>query len=104
MYDRHNDSNWGKHGNPNRRDWYHYSHRAHDFFTDSDRSEIEYLFKDDGPKIGVWTLLFVVAIIFILSGVSETARGVVFYGINITETWYTSVDSMLDALGAPKLP
>jgi len=55
-------------------------------------------------KVSVWTIVWVTAFIIILGGFSDTARGVIFYGINITENWYASVDNLLDALGAPKLP
>ena len=55
-------------------------------------------------KVSVWTIVWVIAFIIILGGLSDTARGVIFYGINITENWYASVDSLLDELGAPKLP
>jgi hypothetical protein len=55
-------------------------------------------------KVSDWTIVWVIAFIIILGGLSDTARGVIFYGINITENWYASVDSLLDALGAPKLP
>ena len=92
---RHDDPNWGNHGNPNRREWYHYTRNYQ-------RSDIDTNFSSGhtSPWIIVWIILFLV----LLGGVSDTARGIIFYGINITETWYASVDSMLDALGAPKLP
>ena len=107
MSDRFQDPNWGKHGNPNRTDWFHAS-RGLDHLnpnrwanTQTDRP----LFHDGtDTKVSVWTIFWVVAFIIILGGFSETARGVIFYGINLTENWYAGVDSMLDALGAPKLP
>ena len=92
---RDNDPNWGSHGNPNRNDWYHYARNYQRSDFDSNSYNI---------KTNPWTILWVIIFIFFLSGFSDTARGVIFYGINITETWYASVDSMLDALGAPKLP
>ena len=107
MSDRYQDPNWGKHGNPNRTDWSHTS-RGLDELRSNFRStnhKDRPLFHDGmDTKISVWNIVWVIAFIIILSGFSDTARGVIFYGINITETWYASVDDMLDALGAPKLP
>jgi len=104
---RHDDTNWGKHGNPNRTDWSSTSRGLDQLNTKSwtanhkDRP----MFHDGmDAKVSVWTIFWVLAFIIILSGFSDTARGVIFYGINITENWYASVDSLLDALGAPKLP
>jgi len=96
MNNRHDDPNWGPHGNPNRNDWYRYQRNYQRSDIDTNNSY--------NYKIGPGTVIWVIVILIVLSGFSETARGVVFYGINITETWYASVDSMLDALGAPKLP
>ena len=93
---RHDDTNWGRHGNPNRDNWYHYQRNYQRSDTDTNFSY--------NTGISPWTVIWVIAIIIVLSGFSETARGLVFYGINITEAWYSSIDSMLDALGAPKLP
>ena len=107
MSDRFHDPNWGNHGHPNRTDWFHAPRGLDQLNTTnwSIRHRDRPLFHDGvEKKISVWTLFWIVAAIIILSGFSETARGVIFYGINITETWYASVDSMLDALGAPKLP
>ena len=95
MSDRYQDPNWGKHGNPNRKEWYHYTRN----YQRSDFDSGSYSYKTS-PWIVVWIILFFI----LLGGVSDTARGVVFYGINITENWYAGVDSLLDALGAPKLP
>ena len=102
MYDRHHDSNWGKHGNPNRTEWIHTPREL----THLDATHKTRPMFHDGmdAKVSVWTICWVIAFILILSGFSDTARGVIFYGINITENWYASVDSLLDALGAPKLP
>jgi len=106
MNDRFQDPNWGPYGNPN-----------HDTQTPRHLNELEFrrwsnssaerpIFyeRSNDNRITVWTVIFVLSFIIILGGFSETARGVIFYGINLTETWYSSVDSMLDALGAPKLP
>ena len=95
MSDRYQDPNWGKHGNPNRKEWYHYTRN----YQRSDFDSGSYSYKTS-PWIVVWIILFFI----LLGGFSDTARGVIFYGINITENWYASVDSLLDALGAPKLP
>jgi hypothetical protein len=107
MSDRFQDPNWGKHGNPNRTDWSQTS-RGLDHLKSNRWSTNQTdrpLFHDDtDKKVSVWTIFWVIAFIIILSGFSDTARGVIFYGINITENWYASVDSLLDALGAPKLP
>ena len=104
MNDRFQDPNWGPYGNPN-----------HETRTPRELNELHlrsWTTKHDRPlfhdgldtKVSIWTIVWILATIIILSGFSETARGVIFYGINLTETWYSSVDSMLDALGAPKLP
>ena len=95
MSDRYQDPNWGKHGNPNRKEWYHYTRN----YQRSDFDSGSYSYKTS-PWIVVWIILFFI----LLGGFSDTARGVIFYGINITENWYASVDILLDALGAPKLP
>jgi hypothetical protein len=107
MNDRYQDPNWGKHGNPNRNEWFQTSRGLNEL--NSKYWEVKHkdrpLFHDGmETRVSVWTIVWVVAFIIILSGFSDTARGVIFYGINITETWYASIDSMLDALGAPKLP
>ena len=107
MSDRFHDPNWGKHGNPNRTDWGNTPRGLDELHSKHwvTRASIRPLFHDGTDvKVSVWTIVWVVALIIILSGFSETARGVIFYGINLTETWYASIDSMLDALGAPKLP
>ena len=93
---RHDDTNWGRHGNPNRDSWYRYQRNYQ-------RSDIDTNYAIN-YKFSPWLVVWIILAIFILSGFSETARGVVFYGMNITEAWYASIDSMLDALGAPKLP
>lgn len=107
MNNRYDDTNWGKHGNPNRPEWSR-SPRGLDQLNTKDwlpNYKDRPLFHDGmETKISVWTIFWVLAFIIILSGFSDTARGVIFYGINITENWYASVDSLLDALGAPKLP
>ena len=107
MSDRYQDPNWGKHGNPNRIDWSNTPRGLDQLnsnrwsITQKDRP----IFHDGmDTKISVWTIFWVLAFVIILGGFSDTARGVIFYGINITENWYASVDSLLDALGAPKLP
>jgi len=107
MSDRFQDPNWGKHGNPNRTDWSSTSRGL-----DQSNTKLWTANHKDRPmfhdgmdaKVSVWSIFCVIAFIIILSGFSDTARGVIFYGINITENWYASVDSLLDALGAPKLP
>ena len=96
MNNRHDDTNWGKHGNPNRRDWYHYQRNYQR--SDND-SNVTY-----NLRTSPWIVLWIIIFLILLGGFSDTARGIVFYGINITENWYAGVDSMLDALGAPKLP
>ena len=93
---RHDDTNWGRNGNPNRDSWYRYQRNYQRSAIDTNESY--------NLRTSPWLVVWIIIAIFILSGFSDTARGVVFYGINITETWYASVDSMLDALGAPKLP
>ena len=106
MSDRYQDPNWGKHGNPNRTDWFHTPRELNQSNTTHWTKHKDRPLFHDGmdTKVSVWTIVWVIAFIIILSGFSDTARGVIFYGINITENWYSSVDSLLDALGAPKLP
>jgi hypothetical protein len=106
MSDRYQDTNWGKHGNPNRTDWFHTLRELNQSNTTHWNKHKDRPLFHDGmeTKVSVWTIVWVITFIIILSGVSDTARGVIFYGINITENWYASVDSLLDALGAPKLP
>ena len=106
MSDRFQDPNWGKHGNPNRTDWFHTPRELNQSNTTHWNKHKDRPLFHDGmeTKVSVWTIVWVIAFIIILSGFSDTARGVIFYGINITENWYASVDSLLDALGAPKLP
>jgi hypothetical protein len=96
MNNRHDDTNWGKHGNPNRRDWYHYQRNYQRLDIDSTQSY--------NVRTSPWLVVWIIIFLILLGGFSDTARGIVFYGINITENWYAGVDSMLDALGAPKLP
>ena len=107
MSDIFQDPNWGKHGNPNRTDWSSTSRGLDQSNTKSGtvKHKDRPMFHDGmETKVSVWTIFWVIAFIIILSGFSETARGVILYGINITENWYASVDSLLDTLGAPKLP
>jgi hypothetical protein len=106
MSDRFQDPNWGKHGNPNKLDLFHTPRELNQSNTTHwNKHKDRPLFHDGmDTKVSVWTIVWVIAFIIILSGFSDTARGVIFYGINITENWYAGVDSMLDALGAPKLP
>jgi len=107
MSDRFQDPNWGKHGNPNRTDWFHAPRgldRLNTKHWNTNQTDRPMFHDGTDTKVSVWTIFWVLAFIIILSGFSDTARGVIFYGINITETWYASVDNMLDALGAPKLP
>ena len=92
---RHDDTNWGKHGNPNRDDWYRFTRNYQHSAFDTNSDEL---------KISIWTIIWILLAVLIISGFSETARGWVFYGVNIAEYWYSAVDSLLDALGAPKLP
>ena len=93
---KHDDTNWRQHGNPNRDNWYRYQRNYQRSDIDSN---VTYNLRTS-PWIVVWIIIFLI----LLGGFSDTARGVIFYGINITENWYASVDSLLDALGAPKLP
>jgi hypothetical protein len=107
MSDRFQDPNWGKHGNPNRLDWSQPSRgldQLRSNFWSNNRTDRPLFHDGLETKVSVWTIVWVIAFIIILSGFSDTARGVIFYGINLTENWYAGVDSMLDALGAPKLP
>jgi hypothetical protein len=64
------------------------------------------LFTQDryGPKINLWTFFLIVMFILFLSAISITVRDWVYFGAEIAQWWYSGVDSILDALGAPKLP
>jgi hypothetical protein len=107
MSDRFQDPNWGKHGNPNRTDWSNTPRGLDQLNTKSwtAKHKDRPMFHDGmDTKVSVWSIVWVIAFIIILGGFSDTARGVIFYGINITENWYASVDNLLDTLGAPKLP
>ena len=58
----------------------------------------------DGVKINLWTFFLIILFILFLSAISITVRDWVYLGADITQWWYDGVDSILDALGAPKLP
>lgn len=105
MSDRFHDPNWGPYGNPNQDTrtprQLNELHQNRWYNNGADRP----LFHDGvDTKVSIWTIFCVLMAILIISGFSETARGWVFYGVNIAEHWYSAVDSLLDALGAPKLP
>ena len=106
MSDRFQDPNWGPYGNPNQNISTPRGMNELEFRRWSINSQERPIFyeRSNDNKITVWTVICVLVFLLILGGFSETARGVIFYGINLTETWYASIDSMLDALGAPKLP
>lgn len=107
MSDRYQDPNWGKYGNPNQTEWTHTARGLNELrpkFWSNHHTDRPLFHDGTETKVSIWTIVWVIAFIIILGGFSDTARGVIFYGINITETWYASVDNMLDALGAPKLP
>ena len=93
---QYDDPNWGRHGNPNRDNWYRFQRNYQRTGLDTNESY--------NLRTSPWLVIWIILLLILLGGFSDTARGLVFYGINITETWYASVDSMLDALGAPKLP
>ena len=105
MSDRFQDPNWGPYGNPNQDTRIPRELKLLHFSRWSKGSLNRPIFHDGvDTKISIWTIFWILAVIFIISGLSETARGWVFYGVNIAEHWYAGVDSLLDALGAPKLP
>jgi hypothetical protein len=58
----------------------------------------------DGLKINLWTFFLIIMFILFLSAISITVRDWVYLGAEIAQWWYDGVDSILDALGAPKLP
>jgi len=58
----------------------------------------------DGVKIDVWVFFLIIMFILFLSAISITVRDWVYLGAEIAQWWYDGVDSILDALGAPKLP
>lgn len=105
MINRYDDPNWGPHGNP----------AKHTQPTPRERRELGPLFSmidtdsdadlfENQPKVGIWSvIMFVIAVMF-LSGISETVRYFIYEGGDLAQIWYSGVDSMLDTLGAPKLP
>lgn len=58
----------------------------------------------DGLKINLWTFFLILLFILFLSAISITVRDWVYFGAEIAQWWYSGVDNILDALGAPKLP
>lgn len=106
MSDRFQDPNWGPYGNPNQDTRIPRGLNELNPYRWSTSSTTDRPLFHDGvdTKVSIWTIFWILAVILIISGFSETARGLVFYGVNIAEHWYSAVDSLLDALGAPKLP
>jgi len=88
------DSNWGTHGNPNREEWYHY------------RNSLYGTQKPKPKKLTVTleTIFWIVSTFLILTAFVPDLRDWVYSGINFTQSWYDAVDSILDAMHAPKLP
>ena len=99
------DNNWGTHGNPNKENWYHYANghnENHNLF--SLRFKKYNIFSKKPIQVKLETIFWVVMGFLILTAFIPSLRDWVYSGINFTQAWYDAVDSMLDALGAPKLP
>ena len=92
-----NDSNWGRHGNPNNENWYK-----------TQRELPEYrerrIFSRDPIKIGLYELFLILSGFLLLSGLIPELRDWVYSGFNFTENWYNAVDAILDAMHAPQVP
>ena len=102
MSDRFQDTNWRKHGNPNRDEWFRTPRMRRDLPIDF--RFLDYSDDSRETKISLWTIFWVIAVLLLLSGVSETVRSLVYEGRTWADLWYSGVDNLLDALGAPKLP
>jgi hypothetical protein len=105
MNNRFDDTNWGKYGNPYRREWYHTARTRRELpiqFHSDDSTGPDSI--ENTPHVSLWTIFLILAVLLILSGLSDTMRGIVFEGRDLADAWYSGVDSLLDALGAPKLP
>lgn len=103
MSDRYEDSNWGKHGNPNREDWYRTPRGLRELPLSFHNNSLEES-SDNDTKISVSTIFWILGLLLLLSGVSETVRELVYEGRTWADIWYSSIDNLLDTLGAPKLP
>lgn len=101
-----NDSNWGPYGNPNReiRCARELKDLPPSFYLDSDEKEKPLFYDGKEPKFSLSSIIIFFLIVLILSGLSETVREFVYEGRTIADMWYSGVDDLLDALGAPKLP
>jgi hypothetical protein len=96
MSDR-SDSNWGSHGNPNRPEWYTTKRELPEYRHD-------HIFIKQPIKISVWNLFLIFMGFLFITAIIPEFREWVYGGIEFTQRWYDAVDSILDALGAPKLP
>jgi hypothetical protein len=77
MSDRYQDPNWGKHGNPNRTDWFQSSRGLNDLTpkhwstTRPDRP----LFHDGtDTKVSVWTIVWVIAFYCVITSVGVRVK------------------------------
>jgi hypothetical protein len=104
------DSNWGRHGNPNPEWWYRYPRGRRDlpsiFSQDPVDSTWDFLdgFVDDTPKVSLFTVVLILVVILLASGLSITVRELLYRGFDFAQIWYSGVDSMLDTFNVPKAP
>lgn len=104
------DSNWGRHGNPNPSWWYRYPRGRRDLPALFNETPLESNwnvfdeFVDDTPKISLFTIVLILSVILLASGLSLTIRELVYQGFDFAQIWYNSIDSMLDAFNVPKVP
>jgi len=105
MSDRFQDPNWGPHGNPNRKKWYHYARGQNEVGNlFSPRLEEHNIFIKEPIRIKLETIFWFVLGFLILTAFIPSLREWVYSGIDFTQAWYDAVDSLLDALHAPKVP
>jgi hypothetical protein len=105
MSDRFQDPNWGNHGNPNRKNWYHFArgqNEATNLF--SPRLKEHNIFSKKPIQIKLETIFWFVLGFLLLTAFVPSLREWVYSGIDFTEAWYNSVDSFLDALHVPQVP
>ena len=96
MSDR-DDSNWGSYGNPNRPDWYTTKRELPEY-------RHEHIFTKEPVKISLWNLWLILMAFLLITAIVPELRDWVYGGIEFTQKWYDAVDSILDALHAPKPP
>ena len=107
MNDNNRDSNWGRHGNPNRPEWYAIrdsKHLSKDFSLDSKDPWAKRIFSSSGPKISLFHLYLIIVGFLMVTAFVPSLRDYVYSGIEFTEAWYRGVDNLLDAFHVPQVP